>query len=74
MLYTLRFNCRRCVLGRQTRPPPVDSDTNSDLSQWNHNSADKKGIEDSILKKTWTGDCISFVFHHKSHDKKIVTV
>lgn len=70
----IRFSCRRCVLGRQSKPPPEGSDTNSDLSQWNHNSLDKKGIEDSVLKKIWEGPTISFVFHHRSHESKIETV
>ena len=68
-----RFHCRRCVLGRQMKPPPEGSDTNSDLSQWHHNCLDKKGVEDLILKKVWDGPTISFVFHHKSHEKKIET-
>ena len=69
-----RFNCQRCLLGRQMKAPPTDSDTNSDLSQWHHCSVDKRGVEDMVLKKVWDPKTISFVFHHKSHEKRIETV
>ncbi|KAJ8305909.1 hypothetical protein KUTeg_016454 [Tegillarca granosa] len=39
-----KFKCRRCVNNIQVRPPPADSDCNSDLSQWHH-SADKKDLQ-----------------------------
>lgn len=68
-----KLNCRRCVLGRQVRPPPEGSDTTSDLSLWQHCS-DKKGLEDAVLKKVWDGPAVSFVFHQRSHDSKIQTV
>lgn len=69
---THRFACRRCILGREVRPPPEGTDTNSDLSQWHH-SSEKKGLQDLLLKRVWTGPTISFVFHHKSHEQKIET-
>lgn len=69
-----RFNCRRCVLGKQVRSPPPDSDCTCDLSQWNH-SSDKKGLEDLTLKSVWdAAQCISFVFHHRSHKEQRQTV
>ncbi len=73
-MYESRFNCQRCILGRQVKAPPPDSDTNSDLSQWHHSCVDKQGPEDLILKKIWDEKLISFIFHHKSHDHKIETV
>ena len=71
--HTCRFNCHRCILGRQIKPPPDGADCSSNLSQWQHCS-EKRGLEDQILKKVWDGPTISFVFHQKSHDKKIETV
>ncbi|KAL5016382.1 hypothetical protein ScPMuIL_005971 [Solemya velum] len=67
-----KFKCRRCVNNIQVKPPPPDSDCNSDLSQWCH-SADKKGLVDIILKGAWDPG-ISFVFHHRSHEKQKETV
>ncbi|KAK3091297.1 hypothetical protein FSP39_018741 [Pinctada imbricata] len=67
-----KFKCRRCVNNIQVKPPPPDSDCNSDLSQWNH-CADRKGLEDILLKGAWES-AISFVFHHRSHDEQRKTV
>ncbi|KAL3870083.1 hypothetical protein ACJMK2_042697 [Sinanodonta woodiana] len=67
-----KFKCRRCVNNIQVKPPPPDSDCNSDLSQWHH-SADKKGLVDIILKGSWDS-AISFVFHHRSHEEQRQTV
>uniref|UniRef100_A0A4W5QSR8 DNA repair and recombination protein RAD54-like n=1 Tax=Hucho hucho TaxID=62062 RepID=A0A4W5QSR8_9TELE len=61
-----RFRCRRCVNGRQVRPPPEDSDCTCDLSQWQHCS-DKRGLRDPILQASWDA-AISFVFHQRSHE------
>jgi len=62
-----KFKCRRCVAGVEVRPPPTDSDCNSDMSAWHHAST-KKGLMDMALKQVWdTG--VTFVFHHKSHDQ-----
>ena len=62
-----KLKCRRCVAGVEVRPPPEDSDCNSDMSLWHH-AANKKGIQDLALKQVWdTG--VTFVFHHKSHDQ-----
>ena len=51
----------------QARPPPDDSDCNSDLSLWHHSTA-KKGLADVALKQCWEAG-VSFVFHHRSHDQ-----
>ncbi|XP_013398065.1 DNA repair and recombination protein RAD54-like [Lingula anatina] len=67
-----KFKCRRCVNRIQVKAPPVDSDCNSDLSQWNH-CADKKGIVDPILKGAWES-AVTFVFHHRSHEEQRKTV
>merc|ERR1712106_845278 len=62
-----KFRCRRCVAGVEVRPPPPDSDCNSDMSAWHHASS-KKGLMDIALKQVWdTG--VTFVFHHRSHDQ-----
>jgi len=62
-----KFKCRRCVAGVEVRPPPPDSDCNSDLSSWYHANT-KKGLTDMALKQVWdTG--VTFVFHHKSHEQ-----
>ena len=68
-----KFKCRRCVNNVQVQGVPPSSDCNSDLSQWNH-CANKKGLEDFILKAAWETKAISFVFHHRSHDTQRVTV
>nr|XP_020476561.1 DNA repair and recombination protein RAD54-like [Monopterus albus] len=61
-----KFRCRRCVNGREVRPPAEDSDCTSDLSQWNH-CFDKKGLRDQVLKASWDA-AVSFVFHQRSHE------
>lgn len=69
-----KFKCRRCVNNIQVRAPPEGSDCNSDISQWHH-SADKKGLQDLVLKTAWVAETpISLVFHHHSHEKQRVTV
>ncbi|XP_059483633.1 DNA repair and recombination protein RAD54-like [Neocloeon triangulifer] len=65
-----KFKCRRCVNNIQAKGPPEDSDCTSDLSLWNH-CADKKGLVDVALKQCWDSG-ISFVFHHRSHEPKVV--
>ena len=62
-----KFKCKRCVNGIQVKPPPPDSDCNSNISQWNHSTC-KKGIEDMAIKLSWEAG-ISFVFHHRSHEQ-----
>uniref|UniRef100_A0A3Q2G2S0 DNA repair and recombination protein RAD54-like n=1 Tax=Cyprinodon variegatus TaxID=28743 RepID=A0A3Q2G2S0_CYPVA len=62
------FHCRRCVNGREVRPPPEGTDCTSDLSQWNHCS-DKKGLRDQVLKASWDS-AVSFVFHQRSHENQ----
>ncbi|XP_041791523.1 DNA repair and recombination protein RAD54-like isoform X1 [Chelmon rostratus] len=61
-----KFRCRRCVNGREVRPPADDSDCTSDLSQWNH-CFDKRGLRDQVLKASWDA-AVSFVFHQRSHE------
>ncbi|KAL2089938.1 hypothetical protein ACEWY4_014626 [Coilia grayii] len=61
-----RFRCKRCVNGRQVRPPPEDSDCTSDLSLWHHCS-DKRGLKDPTLSASWDA-AVSFVFHQRSHE------
>uniref|UniRef100_A0AAQ4R0B8 DNA repair and recombination protein RAD54-like n=1 Tax=Gasterosteus aculeatus aculeatus TaxID=481459 RepID=A0AAQ4R0B8_GASAC len=63
-----RFRCRRCVNGREVRPPTDDCDCTSNLSQWNH-CFDKKGLRDQVLKASWDA-AVSFVFHQRSHEDR----
>lgn len=63
-----RFRCRRCVNGREVRPPADDCDCTSNLSQWNH-CFDKKGLRDQVLKASWDA-AVSFVFHQRSHEDR----
>ncbi|XP_067002345.1 DNA repair and recombination protein RAD54-like [Anabrus simplex] len=65
-----KFKCTRCINRIQVKPPPEDSDCTSDLSCWNH-CADKKGLVDVVLKQCWDAG-VSFVFHHRSHEPKLV--
>ena len=53
--------------GIEVKPPPEDSDCNSDLSQWHHCTT-KKNLVDMALKQSWEAG-VTFVFHHKSHDQ-----
>jgi len=55
----------------QTRPPPEESDCNSDLSQWHHHTT-KKNVPDMGVKHVWEAG-VTFVFAHKSHDAQIKT-
>ncbi|XP_005398735.1 PREDICTED: DNA repair and recombination protein RAD54-like isoform X2 [Chinchilla lanigera] len=66
-----RLHCRRCVNGRQVRPPPDGSDCTSDLAQWNH-STDKRGLRDEVLQAAWdaASTAITFVFHQRSHEEQ----
>ncbi|XP_052033014.1 DNA repair and recombination protein RAD54-like isoform X2 [Apodemus sylvaticus] len=66
-----RLHCRRCVNGRQVRPPPDGSDCTSDLAQWNH-STDKRGLQDEVLQAAWdaSSTAITFVFHQRSHEEQ----
>ena len=67
MNFDYRLKCKRCVNGIQVKPPPEDSDCNSDLSQWHHCNT-KKNVEDLALKSSWDAG-VTFVYHHKSHDQ-----
>ena len=66
------MKCKRCVNNIQVVDPPANSDCKSEVSQWHH-SADKKGVNDLILKQAWQAG-ISYVFHHHSHEKQRLTV
>ncbi|NXP68691.1 RAD54 protein, partial [Chloropsis cyanopogon] len=63
-----KIKCRRCVNGHQVRPPPDGSDCTSDLSQWQH-CADKRGLQDSVLRAAWDA-AVTFTFHHHSHEEQ----
>ncbi|XP_069693731.1 DNA repair and recombination protein RAD54-like [Periplaneta americana] len=65
-----KFRCTRCVNRIQVKPPPEGTDCTSDLSCWNH-CADKRGLVDLVLKQCWDAG-ISFVFHHRSHEQKVI--
>lgn len=67
-----KFKCRRCVNNIQVKTPSNDSDCNGDMSQWHH-CADKKGLEDALLKSTWQTAMISFTFWQRSHEHQRVT-
>ncbi|XP_038066554.1 DNA repair and recombination protein RAD54-like [Patiria miniata] len=58
-----KIKCRRCVNNIQARPPPADTDCNSDLAHWNH-CAGKRGIPDAVLKQALETNRVTFVFHH----------
>ena len=66
-VFCRRLKCKRCVNGIEVKPPPEDSDCNSDLSQWHHCTT-KKNLVDMALKQSWEAG-VTFVFHHKSHDQ-----
>lgn len=63
-----RIKCRRCVNGQQVRPPPDGSDCTSDVSQWHH-CADKRRLQDSVLKAAWDA-AVTFTFYHHSHEEQ----
>ena len=64
----LRLKCKRCSNGRETTEPPITADTNSDLSLWYHSERDWRKIPDQTLRQISKFNCISFLFHQKSHD------
>ncbi|XP_027693752.1 DNA repair and recombination protein RAD54-like [Vombatus ursinus] len=63
-----KLRCRRCVNGRQVRPPAEGSDCTSDLAQWHH-SADKRGVPDAVLLAAWDA-AVTFAFHQRSHEEQ----
>ncbi|CAL4145444.1 unnamed protein product [Meganyctiphanes norvegica] len=65
-----KFKCRRCVNGIQVKAPPEDADCTGNLMAWNH-CENGKGLQDKLLTHAWRAG-ISFVFHQKSHEPKIV--
>lgn len=64
-----KFNCKRCVDGKQHETPPEYADTASDLADWHHcYNADV--IPDDKLAQSW-GTCgISFVMYQKQDKPK----
>lgn len=68
-----KFKCARCFLDVQQKPPPPESNCNSDLSQWHHSAA-SKSIDDAVLRSCFQTNAITFCYHHKSHEKMIKTV
>ncbi|KAL7748994.1 DNA-dependent ATPase protein rad54 [Sorochytrium milnesiophthora] len=69
------FKCKRCVNGRQFKPPP-SKDSNevsarnitTDMSLWSHYSELELGkVPDPMLRECGKG-VVSFVFQQKSHD------
>lgn len=65
-----KFKCRRCVNGIQVKAPPEDADCTGNLTVWNH-CENGKGLRDKLLSQAWNAG-ISFIFHQKSHEPKIV--
>ncbi|XP_068949198.1 DNA repair and recombination protein RAD54-like isoform X1 [Petaurus breviceps papuanus] len=63
-----KLRCRRCVNGRQVRPPAEGSDCTSDLAQWHH-SADKRGLPDAVLLAAWDA-AVTFAFYQRSHEEQ----
>lgn len=67
------FKCKRCVNNVQVKLPPEKSDCTNDLSQWYHCSSNK-GIPDDIISRAWdVTKAVSFIFHHRSAEKKAET-
>ncbi|KAK0425173.1 hypothetical protein QR680_009071 [Steinernema hermaphroditum] len=70
-----KLKCKRCLNGIESVEPPVNADTNSDLSNWYHCQRDLRKVPDQILRSIFSCGMISFVFHQKSHevdvDKKV---
>ncbi|XP_012141551.1 DNA repair and recombination protein RAD54-like isoform X2 [Megachile rotundata] len=62
-----KFKCKRCVNGVEVKGPPVQSDCNSDLSDWRH-AHNPRNLPDLSLRQCWSSG-ISFVFHHRSHEQ-----
>ncbi|KAM4895570.1 DNA repair and recombination protein RAD54-like [Sylvia borin] len=63
-----KIKCPRCVNGHQVRPPPDGADCTSDLSQWHH-CADKRRLQDSVLKAAWDA-AVTFTFYQHSHEEQ----
>lgn len=66
------LKCSRCVNNIESRPPPEDADTASDLSLWHH-CRDRKRLPDNALKAVYECGKISFVFYQKSHEAQLST-
>ncbi|KAI1306524.1 DNA repair and recombination -like protein [Halotydeus destructor] len=60
-----KLKCKRCASGTQFTPPPKNSDTNSDLKDWQH-CHDVKLIPDVMMKYAWSSGA-TFAFYQKSH-------
>jgi len=66
------LKCKRCINNIESRPPPEDADTASDLSVWHH-CRDRKRLPDNALKAVHECGRISFVFYQKSHEAQLST-
>ena len=67
--FFFRLKCKRCINGVEAVEPPLDADTNADLSKWFHSQSNPRKIPDNILKNIWSCGDVSFVFHQKSHEQ-----
>ncbi|KAK4336847.1 hypothetical protein RND71_043396 [Anisodus tanguticus] len=65
-----QLKCKRCINKIQIHPPPENADCTSDLKDWQH-CHDKKNIPDLLLKRIWENG-VTFAFHQKSHEPKVV--
>ena len=65
-----KLNCKNCLNGIPIRNPPPDADCTRDLSEWFH-CPDKRQLVDLILKKVWDQG-ITYCFHQKSHEPKVI--
>lgn len=69
-----KLKCKRCINGVESRTPPEDADTNSDLSLWFHSEKDKRKIPDTVMKSVLDSGNVSFVFHQKSHELSVTKI
>lgn len=65
-----QLKCSRCVNGVQIKNPPDNADCTSDLKDWHHCN-DKKNVPDLLLRRIFDHG-VTFVFHQKSHEPKVV--
>lgn len=65
-----QLKCKRCINGIQSRAPVDSADCTSDLKDWNH-CHDKRNLPDLLLRQVWDNG-ISFAFHQRSHEPKVV--
>lgn len=63
-----KLKCARCFQDSQTRPPPGNADSNSDIKDWHH-CHDKRTIPDVPMKFAWESG-VTFAFYQKSHEQR----